>query len=96
MFPVARRARADNGSGVVKAGFSGEDAPRVMFASVTGRPRHGMAMVGMASKGLFVGDEAQAKRGVLSLSYPIEHGIVTHWDDMVRAMWWGATCHVRF
>lgn len=55
-----------------------------MFASVTGRPRHGMAMVGMASKGLFVGDEAQAKRGVLSLSYPIEHGIVTHWDDMVR------------
>lgn len=36
---------ADNGSGVVKAGFSGEDAPKVMFASVTGRPRHHMAMV---------------------------------------------------
>ncbi|EFJ51985.1 actin-like protein [Volvox carteri f. nagariensis] len=76
----------DNGSGVVKAGFSGEDAPRVMFASVTGRPRHFMAMVGMSAREVYVGDEAQAKRGVLSLSYPIEHGIVTNWDDM-EAVW---------
>ena len=36
----------DNGSGVVKAGFSGEDAPRCMFSSVTGRPRHTHAMIG--------------------------------------------------
>ena len=32
----------------------------------------------------YVGDEAQAKRGVLALKYPIEHGIVTNWDDMER------------
>ncbi|GLI68966.1 hypothetical protein VaNZ11_013494 [Volvox africanus] len=76
----------DNGSGVVKAGFSGEDAPRVMFASVTGRPRHTMAMLGMSARDMYIGDEAQAKRGVLSLSYPIEHGIVTNWEDM-EAVW---------
>ncbi|CAC5374557.1 ACTC1 [Mytilus coruscus] len=37
---------------------------------------------GMDSKGYYVGDEAQKRRGVLSLDYPIEHGIVTNWDDM--------------
>ena len=29
-------------------------------------------------------DEAQAKRGILSLQYPIQHGVVTNWDDMEK------------
>merc|ERR1719384_1652967 len=38
----------------------------------------------MAQKDAYIGDEAQSKRGVLSLSYPLEHGIVTSWDDMEK------------
>lgn len=34
----------------------------------------------------YIGDEAQAKRGILSLSYPIAHGIITDWEAM-EAIW---------
>jgi len=30
----------DNGSGCVKAGFAGDDAPRAIFPSIVGRPRY--------------------------------------------------------
>eukprot|EP00762_Andalucia_godoyi_P003685 ANDGO_00729.mRNA.1 Actin len=74
----------DNGSGMCKAGFAGDDAPRASFPSLVGRPRHQGVMVGMGQKSVYVGEEAQAKRGILTLQYPISHGIITNWDDMEK------------
>ena len=74
----------DNGSGMVKAGFAGDDAPRAVFPSIVGRPKQRNIMVGLGQKEAYVGDEAQSKRGVLQLRYPIEHGIVLNWEDMEK------------
>lgn len=74
----------DNGTGMMKAGYSGEDAPRCVFPSVIGVPRHERAMIGGPMREAYVGDDAMAKKGILALRHPLEHGVVTNWEDMER------------
>jgi actin-related protein len=74
----------DNGSGNIKAGLAGDDAPKSVFPSVVAYPKYEEAMVGMGHKEVLVGDEAQGMRGVMKLNYPIDHGIVNNWDDMEK------------
>ncbi|XP_064423836.1 actin-1 isoform X3 [Latimeria chalumnae] len=52
-------------------------------------------MLGAGQKEYYIGEEAQAKRGVLSLKYPIEHGIVTSWDDMEKVWRHVYECELR-
>ena len=37
-----------NGSGMCKAGFAGDDAPRAVFPSIVGRPRHQVCIFKLA------------------------------------------------
>jgi actin-related protein len=39
---------------------------------------------GFVAKENYVGNDAQAKRGILSLKYPIDRGLITDFEDMER------------
>ena len=41
-------------------------------------------MAGALEGDLFVGPKAQEHRGLLSIRYPMEHGVVNDWNDMER------------
>ncbi|MFG2334285.1 hypothetical protein ACGFMM_32440 [Streptomyces sp. NPDC048604] len=71
----------DLGSGWMKAGPAEKDEPTVVEAAVVGRPRSGGVMVGMTGRDRWAGDEAMAKRQILSLEYANEHGIVTNFEN---------------
>ena len=66
----------DNGSGNCKAGFSGDNAPTVVFPTVVSRSTD--------QQRSFVGHEAKERE--FTFKYPIERGIVTNWDDM-ETLW---------
>ncbi|KAF8363750.1 arp-1, partial [Pristionchus pacificus] len=74
----------DNGSGQIKAGFAGEQAPKVRFPNYVGRPKHTRVMAGALDGDLFIGPKAEEYRGLLSIKYPMEHGIVNDWSDMEK------------
>ncbi|KAF7312823.1 Cytoplasmic 1 [Mycena kentingensis (nom. inval.)] len=58
----------DNGSGLLKAGYAGDDGPRAWIPTVVGED------------GQSISEEAQQKSS--TLRYPIQRGIVENWDDL--------------
>lgn len=69
----------DNGSKTIRAGFSGEENPRSIFPTVTGKPRL-VYPIGSKIFDYYVGENAILNRSILNLSHPIKHGIITNWD----------------
>ncbi|CAK6440523.1 unnamed protein product [Pipistrellus nathusii] len=74
----------DNGSGLCKAGLSGEIGPRHIVSSVVGHPKFPAAPAGAGAgrKQCFVGEAALQRREALSLRCPIERGLIVSWEDM--------------
>lgn len=74
----------DNGSGTIKAGFAGSDAPKSVFPNMIGRYKHTRVMAGGVEGDYIVGKDIEQFRGLLKLSYPMEHGVVEDWSDMEK------------
>jgi actin len=73
----------DNGTGMMKAGIAGEEAPRVNFPSVVGVPKYSQIHLA-EGKDFYIGQDAIQRKGVLTLEYPLENGIIKNWDYMSK------------
>ncbi|XP_072106143.1 uncharacterized protein [Mobula birostris] len=76
----------DTGSGLMKAGFADQELPTTIFPTVIGRPKYESVCNGRNQQDVYIGHDAQHLRGVLSLHYPLEHGIVTNWEE-IEQIW---------
>jgi actin-related protein len=74
----------DNGTGLIKAGLGGDDAPRSIFPTVVGKPKVPSILVGLDQKDVYIGEEVREKKGVVKLEYPIERAIIKDWENMER------------
>jgi len=83
-FEINQPVVIDNGSGVIKAGFAGDQIPKCHFGSFIGRPKHVRVMAGALEGDTFIGPKAEEYRGLLNIKYPMEHGVVQDWNDMER------------
>ncbi|CAF1443452.1 unnamed protein product [Adineta ricciae] len=77
------RIVVDIGSGNIQAGFAGDDAPRAVVPNIIGCwRRQSSSPAETGQKDSLIGDELLIKKEYYKIRYPIEHGIVSNWDDM--------------
>lgn len=72
----------DNGSGFVKAGFSGEFEPKVISPTVVGYPKDRSSNENENNSKILFGQEALDKKEEVDIIRPIKQGIVTDLDSM--------------
>ena len=83
---TAKPLVVDNGTGLSKNGYAGEDQPRSVFPTLIGYPKYPAYMTDVEhyTREYYIGEEALQLRGVLKLVYPIAHGQITDWPAMEK------------
>ncbi|XP_028922134.1 actin-like protein 8 [Ornithorhynchus anatinus] len=83
----------DNGTGLCKAGFAGDNAPKLVVPTAVGiqiSPDN-MTASGLQNRNILTGWETSRSLlepgPTLALTFPVTRGVVTDWDEMERL--WG-------
>lgn len=76
----------DIGCSQTRAGFGGQDTPKVVFPTVVGHERHSDGMVELTGQESYVGVAAETRRSVLLLKRPVKESGVENWDDYERVV----------
>ena len=78
----------DIGSGEIKAGFSGQERPKILFKNQLGEPKYKKILKtfnkdNTPSKDIYIGEKCDTCLSALKLRNPIEHGIFKHSEDIL-------------
>lgn len=76
----------DTGSRICRVGFSGDKNPKTVLTTVVGKPRMDLSVDDGTLEDMYIGEEALARSGLLTLTYPIDRGVVQDWD-MIEDIW---------
>ena len=78
----------DIGSGEVKAGFSGEENPKVIFKNYFGEPKYNKILRTFNNESQelnekFIGEDCDKYMGIIKLRFPVKHGVFQNEQDIL-------------
>jgi len=77
----------DNGTGYTKMGYAGNYEPNFIVPTLIATKNEEKAPKvkdEILDLDFYIGEEAQAKRPLYDVDYPIRHGIIDNWDNMEK------------
>ena len=78
----------DIGSGEIKAGFSGEEKPKIVFKNFIGEPKYIKVLCAFNKENQelneqYIGEDCDKYMGIIKLRYPVKHGIFANEQDIL-------------
>ena len=78
----------DVGSGEIKAGFSGEEKPKILFKNFIGEPKYKKVLQPFNKEHQelnerYIGEDCDKYMGIIKLRYPVNHGIFSSEADIL-------------
>ena len=74
----------DNGSFNIKAGFNGDEIPKISLRNVIGENKDDDGKKVGTEKEIIIGEEALNKRGMLNIKFPMKRSMIKDWESLEK------------